>query len=330
MNDERNIFEGRRGFTLVELLVVIAIIGILVALLLPAIQAAREAARRAQCKNNLKQIGLAFQLHDSTYDFYPTGGQEWRYHMTYSENGAPEVGWKQDGGWGFQILPFIEAQNVWEGGGLGTDLDKSILAISTAHSFLFCPSRRSPEAVVAEDWRTRQGTKAVPERRTFANAKTDYAAADHATRLTFEDGSTVEDPLGVGVAKRKVRKVGKVQKFFTRSQQVTDGTSNTMAVSEKRLNVALLGTMQSDDNEGYTCGWNHDIMRSTDKDPRPDYVDDNPAASFYGTRFGSSHPGGFNVAMLDGSVRQFEYDINLDVFKRLAALSDGQVLGADN
>src|ERR1700722_18327219 len=89
----------RAGFTLIELLVVIAIIAILIALLLPAVQAAREAARRTQCRNNLKQIGLAFHNYHDAMRLFPPGYVAGTADIT---NTSP--GW----GWGAMILPFIE------------------------------------------------------------------------------------------------------------------------------------------------------------------------------------------------------------------------------
>ncbi|MCA9147559.1 MAG: DUF1559 domain-containing protein, partial [Planctomycetales bacterium] len=103
------------AFTLVELLVVIAIIGMLVALLLPAVGAAREAGRRTQCVNQLKQMGLAFQNYHQSLGTFPHGGRDWTDPPTYVQ-GRPATGDKQLAGWGFQLLPYLEAQNVWEAG----------------------------------------------------------------------------------------------------------------------------------------------------------------------------------------------------------------------
>ena len=94
------------GFTLVELLVVIAIIGILIALLLPAVQAARESARRAQCENNLRQIGLAIHHYESAHEFLPAG--------VVNPDG-PVLNYPDGNhlGWMVHLLPYIEEQAAY-------------------------------------------------------------------------------------------------------------------------------------------------------------------------------------------------------------------------
>ena len=105
---------ARAGFTLIELLVVIAIIAILIGLLLPAVQKVREAAARAQCQNNLKQIGLAVHNYHDSYNHFPTNGGT--TNGLARANGAltgPRSSPWQGSGVLLQILPFLEQSNVY-------------------------------------------------------------------------------------------------------------------------------------------------------------------------------------------------------------------------
>ncbi len=101
-----------RGFTLIELLVVIAIIAVLIGLLLPAVQKVREAASRLQCQNNLKQIGLALHNFHDTNLMFPNGGGDWNTSVSYQPGGQPYGADRQTAGWLWQILPYIEQDNL--------------------------------------------------------------------------------------------------------------------------------------------------------------------------------------------------------------------------
>src|SRR5262249_3681761 len=112
-----------------------------------------------------------------------------------------------------------------------------------------------------------------------------------------------------------------------RIASITDGTSNTLLVGEKRMNLALMGQPQLDDDIGYTSGWDNNMMRSTRRRPRPDFSNpDNNSTK----RFGSSHPSQFNVVLADGSVRGTSYSISRNVFKYLGNKSDGNAINLDD
>jgi prepilin-type N-terminal cleavage/methylation domain-containing protein/prepilin-type processing-associated H-X9-DG protein len=283
--------ERSRGFTLIELLVVISIIAILIGFLLPAVQMSRETARQVQCKNNLKQFGLAFQTHHDQLGFFPTGGWDWSTPPTFN-NGQPAVGADQQAGWGFQLLPYMEGGIVWQGGQATTDQQRTLVAIATPNKLFFCPSRRSAQTVTFSNPLFLKGIQVT-------HALTDYAAAN------WE---------GTGVVR---------QYKPNRIADITDGTSSTLLVSEKRLDLSRLGQPQAGDNEGYTAGWDEDTIRRTDKPPAPDLRGGSDKK-----QFGSSHPTGINALFVDGSVRPIKYTIDERIFQYLGNKSDGQVINS--
>lgn len=277
------------GFTLVELLVVIAIIGLLVALLLPAVQMARESARRAQCQNNLKQIGLAVHSHHDHLHCLPSAGWDWFEPPTYV-NGQAMTKERQGASWAFQILPYLEGQNTWNGGAGPSDLDRVLVAVGTPNEVYFCPSRRGPLTITYSDPGYLGGM-------TVIHAQGDYAGSN-------------------------LNETGALRRFNPHLlADLTDGTSNTLIVGEKRMNRAAMGQWQEDDNEGYTAGWDEDTMRRTDLRPAADY---SASSGDGGEQFGSSHPGILLAAFGDGSVRPVPFTINTAVFDHLGQISDGQ------
>ena len=249
------------GFTLVELLVVIAIIGVLVALLLPAVQAAREAARRAQCSNNLKQIGLASLNHLDGQKCYPSGG--WGDGFV----GAPDAGYGKDqpGSWQYSILSFMELANLRQmGSGAAVNsqgfIDGITLVNTTPVSAFTCPSRRPAGVSLAMGMGSLKGDfsflKNVAE--STGIVKSDYAASAGEAKVFASNtpGRIMPQPGSIAGGKtfdwNQAANDTETQYFGRQWNQyyqngviyyhsevsearIEDGTSNTYLVGEKYM-----------------------------------------------------------------------------------------------
>jgi prepilin-type N-terminal cleavage/methylation domain-containing protein len=135
----------RRGFTLIELLVVIAIIAVLIALLLPAVQQAREAARRTQCRNNLKQIGIAIHTYHDAHRMFPS--MDTPMTVGGSGNNFPYC---KMGSWTTLLLPELEQNNIYRQLDFNNAWDDTpnINFLTTVLPFFICPSAGTPDRIV--------------------------------------------------------------------------------------------------------------------------------------------------------------------------------------
>ncbi len=328
----------RRAFTLVELLVVIAIIGVLVALLLPAVQFAREAARRMQCSNNLRQIGIAIHTHHDTVRVLPTGGDMpwpliYNYITPYGEAFGPE---KQGLGWAFQVLPYLEANNLHDHQA-ANNLQRQMNLEQAEMSGYFCPSRR--RNVKQQD-----------------RILMDYAASTPSNNLRLDNTSSLQFNSFFKGSNAHDIATSKNQSYFGvivrtnwdwRTQSavgsdpplnlgaISDGTSTTMMLGEKRLmpNQYLSGAWH--DDRGWTDGWDPDTLRLTSAPLGPDVrsqADQNTGlVGDIGYHFGSAHPNGMNICFADDSVKWIPFSIDRNTFNRMGHRQDNQVnTGAGN
>jgi len=310
--------ETSAGFTLVELLIVIAIIGILVMLLLPAVQSAREVARRMQCKNHLKQLGMAIRQHEQSHGHFPTNG------FGYQWCGDPDRGYgrKQPGGWIYNILPYVEQQPLHDmGRGLSlAEKRESLMEMCRIPlTVLHCPSRRRPAAYPVLPGYTSRNALHVD-----AGSRTDYASnsGDRIEGLwVLAPGGKDPAIVDSGFDWPTLPNFTGVMPPLTaqRTAAIHDGMSGTYLVGEKYLTPDdYEGYLTPADNQPIYVGYDWDMSRWSAAVPRQDRpgVDN----SFV---FGSAHPNGCQFVMCDGSVHSLNYSIDKETHRQLGHRADG-------
>ncbi|MDB5351412.1 MAG: Prepilin-type N-terminal cleavage/methylation protein/prepilin-type [Planctomycetota bacterium] len=298
-----------RAFTLIELLVVISIIGILIALLLPAVQAAREAARRAQCVNNLKQMGLALHNYEGIHQALPSG------YVSLVDATGTELGpgW----GWSAMVLPQIEQTNVFSAVNFSISIEAAgnqtarLVTIAGFH----CPSDRVMPSWPAVD---RDLLTGAAIREICRLAPSNYVGMN---------GVSEPGPDGEGLLFRNSR---------VAYRDITDGLSQTIAIGERSHLLgpaswagAVTGALLYDDDG--------DHIGTATVETAPGMVlghageGAGPGANrSEPNQFYSLHAGrGVNFLFADGHVAFLKAAMNYKTYKALSTRGGGEVISGD-
>ena len=302
----------RRAFTLIELLVVIAIIAVLIALLLPAVQAAREAARRAQCVNNMKQIGLACHNYSDVHGIFPSqvgGVPTWHVNSDYRTS------------WMVQILPMIEQTSLFNSYNFAGDRAaysfNNTTVMATYISAYVCPSYAGPVRQQGQsDWNGYAGPGGDAMKQWFIAGTCYKGNLGDNTTGTFPGSNNAYGDLN-GTNPTATGMFWRAQMVVSIAA-VTDGTSNTLLTGEALPN---------------TCNWNawseSNSSVATVSIPMNQKVNRDRANPGYCYGFRSQHPGGMNVGMADGSVRYLKETLNVATYRALSTRAGGEVISAD-
>jgi prepilin-type N-terminal cleavage/methylation domain-containing protein/prepilin-type processing-associated H-X9-DG protein len=336
----------QRGFTLIELLVVIAIIAVLIALLLPAVQAAREAARRAQCVNNLKQIGLAVYNYESVGGSYPMG------NITRSANDDPNCLGNYYGHTAMSyILPYLEGGNQYNA--INYSRVYNSFSQTTAYynkvSTYICPSD-SLAGTVPPNFIATSQTSYAPVRGIRDNIAWIQSPANASNRCGANDSEGI---FGANISYRV--------------SDVIDGTSNTMLFGE----TSRFRQEGSESNFSFwnvagswvgppwtgTPTWTNDaritggafVVPKLNSPPVTVNADDcqinvpsphslnwalppeNPPCINLGQwGFRSNHPGGANFVFADGSVKFIKNSVNYLIYRALGTRNVGEIVSSDS
>ena len=319
----RPLMRRRTAFTLIELLVVIAIIAILIALLLPAVQQAREAARRTQCKNNLKQLGLALHNYHDTFNRFPSCV----FWTDVNQDGQAD----DDTGhwaWGTMLLPQIDQSPLYNRFQAGTLTPAQVYALDNSLLRTVLPAFRCPTDTGPDMCDTARdldflgtGTQRLISCSNYVASNDDNDVADYGD--TSVNSNTGMFPMAVCL----------------RMRDMSDGTSNTIAIGERdSLDIgdcdheastifAVETWNQADDDDGAEC-----VVGTGDRpiNFRGDTEEDESFSSF--------HTGGAHFLMGDGAVRFISENIAHDdtiraheagaqTFQLLLHRNDGKPVG---